>query len=142
MRGPFSFLLLRQGWVLRDKNVFIAECKIWEGKEKFLATIDQLLERYVCWRNTKVAILVFNRLKNFTRVVTEIRKNIGLHPLYERKDKDLDETTSRYVFRQAGDPDRKVVLTVMAFDNTKTVRFPIELSKCMKCAMSSMVLWT
>jgi hypothetical protein len=45
---------------ISGKNIFIAECKIWHGQKALKSTIDQLLD-YLSWRDTKVAILVFNR---------------------------------------------------------------------------------
>ncbi|MFL9483439.1 hypothetical protein ACI6Q2_11730 [Chitinophagaceae bacterium LWZ2-11] len=42
-------------------NHFIAECKLWKGEKYLLNAIEQLLENYVNWRDTKAAILLFNR---------------------------------------------------------------------------------
>lgn len=47
------------------KNIFIAECKFWKGEKAFLETISQLLG-YASWRDTKTAILIFNRNKQFS----------------------------------------------------------------------------
>jgi hypothetical protein len=49
-------ILLREG----DRNVFIAECKFWKGPKAFGDAITQLLG-YATWRDSKTAILVFNR---------------------------------------------------------------------------------
>jgi hypothetical protein len=46
------------------KNIFIAECKFWTGPKGFTETIDQLLG-YLSWRDTKAAIVMFNRKKGF-----------------------------------------------------------------------------
>src|SRR5450755_3519394 len=53
------------------RNVFIAECKFWGGEKQFLETIDQLLS-YLSWRDTKTAVLIFNRNVNFSEVVKKI----------------------------------------------------------------------
>lgn len=37
---------------VEDKNVFIAECKFWQGERSFVNTIDQLF-RYTSWRDTR-----------------------------------------------------------------------------------------
>ena len=50
------------------KNVFIAECKFWSGERAFLDTITQLLS-YLSWRDTKAAVLVFNRNADFSAVL-------------------------------------------------------------------------
>jgi hypothetical protein len=52
------------------KNVFIAECEFWEGEKVFLATLDQLLS-YLSWRDTKTAVLIFNRNADFSAVPGE-----------------------------------------------------------------------
>ncbi|MDR1623222.1 MAG: hypothetical protein LBS00_12720 [Synergistaceae bacterium] len=54
--------------LIRDngKNIFIAECKFWGGPKLFKETIDQLLG-YTSWRDTKTAILLFNKNKDFSK---------------------------------------------------------------------------
>ncbi|MBC7894618.1 MAG: hypothetical protein H7066_04345, partial [Cytophagaceae bacterium] len=41
-------ILIRDG----DRNVFIAECKIWKGETELLKAVDQILA-YLHWRDTK-----------------------------------------------------------------------------------------
>lgn len=50
------------------RNIFIAECKFWSGPKMLAETIDQLLS-YTSWRDTKVAVIIFNRNKDFSRVL-------------------------------------------------------------------------
>src|ERR1700751_1613793 len=56
---------------VEGKNIFVAECKFWSGEKAFLATIDQLLS-YLCWRDTKAAVVVFNRNAGFSAVLAKI----------------------------------------------------------------------
>jgi hypothetical protein len=49
------------------KPIFTAECKFWGGPRSLTETVDQLL-RYVTWRDTKAAILLFNK-KKFQQVL-------------------------------------------------------------------------
>lgn len=60
------------------RNVFVAECKFWGGEKQFLETIDQLLS-YLSWRDTKAAVLIFNRNVNFSEVLREITENSVKH---------------------------------------------------------------
>lgn len=46
---------------VKGKNVFIAECKFWRGPESLKKAIDQQLG-YATWRDTKTALLIFNRI--------------------------------------------------------------------------------
>jgi hypothetical protein len=97
------------------KNVFIGECKFWKGEKVFLATLDQLLS-YLSWRDTKTAVIVFNRNADFTAVLSKIAEAVPTHPSFKRNLGKADESTFRYVFAQPNDANRELILTVMAFD--------------------------
>jgi hypothetical protein len=112
-------ILIREG----GKNVFIAECKIWGGEQKFLETIDQLLS-YLSWRDTKAAVLIFNRNVKFSEVIKKMFESAPTHKCYKRTIGKLDESTSRYVFHQPADPNRELTLTVMAFDIPTNLKGP------------------
>jgi hypothetical protein len=96
-------------------NIFVAEFKIWGGDKHFLATIDQLLS-YLSWRDTKTAIVVFNRNVGFSAVVAKIRELAMTHKCYSTGPTRLDETSDRYEFTLPDDPDRKVTVAMLAFD--------------------------
>ena len=53
-----------------DKNVFIAECKFWDGPTAFKEAVDQLLG-YLVWRDTKSALIVFVRTGDVTSVIAK-----------------------------------------------------------------------
>jgi hypothetical protein len=53
----------------RDRNAFIAECKIWTRPKKFTDAIDQLLGRYAAWRDTKGALILFIKTGDATRII-------------------------------------------------------------------------
>jgi len=101
-----------------DKNVFIAECKFWRGEKEFLKAIGQLL-RYTSWRDTKTAILLFNRGKDFSRVLEKIPPGIKSHSCFKRELELGEETILRYLFHQPDDTNRELILTVMAFNVPK-----------------------
>ncbi|AZE07300.1 hypothetical protein HUS95_32905 [Pseudomonas chlororaphis] len=96
-------------------NLFVAEFKIWGGDKRFLATIDQLLS-YLTWRDTKAAIVMFNRNAGFTAVVEKMRVLIRDHPRYVSGPVNLDETSDRYIFSLPQDNERKVIISLLAFD--------------------------
>jgi hypothetical protein len=97
------------------RNVFIAECKFWKGEKAFLGTIDQLLS-YLSWRDTKAAVIVFNRNAGFTAVLAKIADAAPKHPNFKRDLGKSGESTFRYVFAQPNDANREITLTVLAFD--------------------------
>jgi hypothetical protein len=96
-------------------NLFVAECKVWTGEQAFLQAIDQLLG-YLTWRDTKAALLVFNRRKDFSAVLGTIQEAVPKHPQYKRRLGDFSESGFRFVLHLPGDPNREVYLTVLAFD--------------------------
>jgi hypothetical protein len=97
------------------KNVFIAECKFWRGEKQFIETVDQILS-YLSWRDTKAAIILFNRNKGFSQVLAKINEAMGAHPHRKQGPKKETETRFRYVFGNPSDHSREIILTVIAFD--------------------------
>lgn len=97
------------------KNVFTAECKIWDGPAAFTNAINQLLG-YVCWRDTKTAILLFNRNKDFSAVLAQIPEAVKNHPNLKRELAYESETGFRFVLHHRDDKDRELILTVLAFE--------------------------
>jgi hypothetical protein len=109
-QGKTDILIRSEG-----KNIFIAECKFWGGAKKLTETIDQLLS-YSSWRDTKVAVIVFNRNKNFSNVVRTIDGSVHEHTGFKRKVRQVSETAFQYVFAHRDDPNRELLLTVLVFD--------------------------
>lgn len=97
------------------RNIFIAECKYWPGPRKLTDTIDQLLG-YASWRDTKVAIVLFNRNKDFSRVLDAIPEAVKGHQSFKRELGCPSESSFRYVFSHRDDANRELTLTVLAFD--------------------------
>lgn len=104
-------ILIRSG----DRNIFIAECKYWGGPKKLNDTIDQLLG-YSSWRDTKVAVILFNRNRDFSRVLEAITGQVHMHPNFKFDLGKSSETVFRYVFAHKDDANRELFLTVLAFD--------------------------
>jgi hypothetical protein len=97
------------------KNIFIAECKFWRGEKQFAETVDQILS-YLSWRDTKAAIILFNRNKDFSQVLAKIKEAMAAHPHRKHGPKDESETRFRYVFGNPSDHSREIILTMLAFD--------------------------
>jgi hypothetical protein len=94
-------ILIRSG----GRNIFIAECKFWGGPNKLNETIDQLLG-YVSWRDSKTAILLFNRNKHFSKVLASIPEVMMSHPNFQREDGRQGDTRFRYRYRHKDDPQK------------------------------------
>lgn len=108
--GKTDILIRSEG-----RNIFIAECKFWSGPKKLSETIDQLLG-YSSWRDTKTAVVVFNRNRDFSKVLAAIPEAVRAHPHYKKDLPGSTETIFRYLFANRDDRNRELYLTVMAFD--------------------------
>lgn len=98
-----------------NTNVFIAECKFWGGEVKFIETIDQIL-RYLTWRDSKAAIIVFVKNSDFTNIIQKTEESITKHPNYLSTEKiEAEGTIIRCKFHLNGDRDRQIFLTVLLF---------------------------
>lgn len=104
-------ILVRDG----NRNVFIAECKVWRGPKGLAAAIDQLLG-YASWRDTKTAIFLFNRNRDLSKVLEQVGPTVSAHPNHIRSIPYGGETESRHVLRHRDDADRELTLTVMVFE--------------------------
>jgi hypothetical protein len=100
---------------VEGRNIFIAECKFWRGPGSLREAIDQLLG-YASWRDTKTAILIFNREKNFSNVLAQISEIAKSHANFKRQMEYKSESGFRLVLRHKDDPDRELILTVLAFE--------------------------
>ena len=109
--GKTDILIRTEG-----RNIFIAECKFWKGAEVFKATIDQLLG-YAAWRDTKTAIIVFNRNKDTSAVLGQIPALVKAHPNCKREVTSYKhETGFRFLLHHRDDKNRELTLTVLVFD--------------------------
>ena len=100
---------------VEGKNIFIAECKFWTGPAGLSEALDQLLA-YTSWRDTKTALLVFNRETTMSTVLQRIPQAVREHANYKTDLNYDSESGFRYVFSHRDDPDRELTVTVLAFD--------------------------
>jgi len=97
-----------------DRNAFIAECKFWKGPKSLTETIEQILS-YLSWRDTKAAIILFVRNKNFSDVLAQVTSVVEAHSNHKKTLANVDETDFRFVFGQRDDPNREIHLAVLLF---------------------------
>jgi hypothetical protein len=100
---------------VKGKNIFVAECKFWTGESGLLETINQILG-YLSWRDTKTAIILFNRNRNFSAVLSKIPKTIERHPSFKKYLGVRSDSQFRCTLRHQQDGNKDVLLTVLAFD--------------------------
>lgn len=100
---------------VNGRNIFIAECKFWEGPKAFNEAINQLLG-YTSWRDTKTALLVFNRGRALSTVLEKVSELVRARPEFVREVPQSGETRFRFVLHHPDDPQRELILTVMVFE--------------------------
>jgi len=108
--GKTDILIRAEG-----KNIFVAECKFWRGPESLHDALDQVLG-YASWRDTKTALIVFNRQKNFTDVLAKIPEVVKAHLNFKRQEKFESESSFRFILHHRDDKNRELILTVVAFE--------------------------
>ena len=108
--GKTDILIRTEG-----KNIFIAECKFWTGPAGLSEALDQLLA-YTSWRDTKTALLVFNRETTMSTVLQRIPQAVREHANYKTALNYDPESGFRYVFSHRDDPERELTVTILAFD--------------------------
>ncbi len=96
-------------------NLFIAECKFWHGSSEFLKAISQLFDRYLTWRDSKVAVMIFVKNKDFSNVLKTIKEDISNHDYYLKYIGDKGESSFSYEFHLPQDNEKKVEVEIMTF---------------------------
>ena len=95
-------------------NAFIAECKFWTGSKAFLEAIEQLL-RYTTYRDTKTAVIIFNKNKDHSGILEKIAEALPSHHNFKRDLGARSESHFRSVFQHPRDDQRDIYLAVLAF---------------------------
>ena len=101
----------------KGTNVFIGECKIWHGEKELLKAIDQLLGRYVNWRDEHTALIIFNKdNKDFSKLLKTAKNTMKIHPNFHSLVKETLNTSISYIFHNVEDKDKKVYLELIIFN--------------------------
>ena len=108
--GKTDILLRHEG-----QNLFIAECKFWQGKKELADAMDQLLG-YITWRDTKTALIIFNRNKDLTSLLQKIQETVKEHKCYKQEIGSSETTIFRYKFCRPDDINKEFFLTVLVFE--------------------------
>ncbi|WP_027964055.1 hypothetical protein [Halalkalibacillus halophilus] len=108
-KGKTDILLRYQ-----NDNIFIGECKFWKGGSSLIKTINQLL-RYLTWRDSKTAIIMFVRNNDFSSIVAKAKDAMKEHPNYIKFENESDQTWFNYVFYLEGDKNKEIKIALMLY---------------------------
>lgn len=102
---------------LNGTNAFVAECKLWKGKSYLNSAIEQLFDRYVLWRDEKVALIIFNKdNKNFQNVIEIAKETIEEHELFDSFIEEKYKTIITYNFKHSEDRMKKITFELILFN--------------------------
>ena len=104
-------ILVRSG----DRNVFVAECKFWHGPKRFDDAITQLLG-YLTWRDSKVALVIFNHNRDSEAVRLKMHEVMMSRPEVKKGPQELSGCDPRYVLVKADEPGREIHVTTQLYD--------------------------
>jgi hypothetical protein len=100
---------------VENRNIFIAECKFWRGAKYFNEGVDQLLS-YLAWRDSKCAVLVFNKTKDTSGVKQKMHELMQARPEYRKTVFHKPDGDSRYAFVKDSDPGKEIMVTTQVYD--------------------------
>ena len=97
-----------------DDVLFVAECKIWKGAKMLNEAINQLLG-YLTWRDSKTALLIFNKDTAIQTVIQSIQESIPNHSNFVKQIGQRDKGWFDYSFHLTDSSD-EIKMAVMVFD--------------------------
>lgn len=101
--------------IAHNSNIlFIAECKIWRGPKKYLEAITQLLG-YLRWKDTKSALIIFVKGKNFSNILNKIEDVTMDHPNYISSRNKPHKNYFRFIMAAENNKDIRIELGVLLF---------------------------
>jgi len=99
----------------KSKNVFIAEFRFWAGPKAFDEAIDQLLS-YPAWRDSKCALLIFNKTGDSSAVRKKMHEVMESRTQHRRTLFYQPDGDSRYVLAKDADLSQEISITIQLYD--------------------------
>lgn len=106
----------------QGRAAFVGECKVWGGYKQISGDINQLLG-YLTWRDSKAALIVFNKaVAEFSSIVGtadkpgKLPEAVAEHNCFVRRLECKHAGEWRYLLRSAEDKKRSVTLHVFAIN--------------------------
>lgn len=96
-------------------NIFIGECKFWKGSKHLSDAINQLFDRYITWRDTNAAMIIFVKQDNITDIIRKIKKTCESHEYFVKHAGSHEDNSFSYIFHLPNDSERMISLEVLVF---------------------------
>jgi hypothetical protein len=105
-------ILVRHG----DQDVFVAEYKIWRGPKTVASALEQLIGLYLKWRDTKAALVLFNRAQDHGAALDSIVPALRSRPEFKALVwENREDGRFRCTLRALSDANKEIMLTVLLF---------------------------
>lgn len=102
--------------IFDNKAAFVAECKLWKGKQYINNGISQLLN-YTTWRDVKVSLIIFNKtVQGFSKLQEQIPNIFRARDDYVREEGQRLDGEWRFVLQKPDDKDRHITIHIFMFD--------------------------
>lgn len=111
-RNGKTDLLIRQA---DGSNIFIGECKFWKGSKYLSKAINQLFDRYLTWRDTNAAMIIFVKQDGITDIINKIKQTCESHEYFINYEGSNDDNSFSYIFHHPNDNERMISLEVLVF---------------------------
>lgn len=96
---------------VEDRNIFIAECKVWKGPKSAVAALEQLFG-YTTWRDTKLALIFFVHQLDIATVTEKAKTALASSEAVGSWQSESSEGELRCDVAWPEDPQRRGDLTV------------------------------
>jgi hypothetical protein len=94
-----------------QRAVFIAECKWWNGPSTVRPAVDQLL-RYLTWRDTKAALILFSKRVDPTAVAAKAHEELVNVSVFKRHAPTVADQPT-FVFQHPDDSSREIKVALL-----------------------------
>jgi hypothetical protein len=100
----------------KNRAAFVAECKLWRGEQYLLEGLDQLLA-YATWRDSKCAILLFNKnVAGFESIRAGMAESLGKSVVFRAHHQVVELGEWRIIAAQPEDEAQLVRVHVFLFN--------------------------
>ncbi|MEM6815633.1 MAG: hypothetical protein AAF600_14820 [Bacteroidota bacterium] len=96
-------------------NLFVAECKNWTGPSDFHGAINQLFDRYLTVRDSKVALVIFVQNKDFNNILEVVKNETPKHNYFKKFLGNRADSSFSNIFTFDDNPGHEVYFEVMLF---------------------------
>lgn len=111
-RNGKTDLLIRH---VNGTNIFIGECKFWKGSKHLSEAINQLFDRYLTWRDTNAAIIIFVKQDKITDIIKKINNTCKSHEYFVKYKGSQDGNSFSYIFHHPRDKRQMISFEVLVF---------------------------